>query len=308
MTYNRSLFGDKVKELRKKQKLTQERVAELIEVHVDTIKRLESRSKLPSVNILERLSPVLKHDILDLLSKCRLDDFPQYEDIQNRLETKFSSNDFLTLDVELGELEALLPTVKNIFFAEQIEQLALLTKGVLLYKKEKKSDLALNTFVNALKVTARDFSLSKYKDFYYNSMEIRILMNIGFVYHQQDNLDEYIDIMEFCIDKVDENSAMYPKLCHNLAGTYHRTKNYEKALEYSNLGIDSCYNIKYYNLLYFLYFGKGTAEYRLGDKNHMQSFRKAIDLCEIFQEYQLRDSMIKDCYEYFGIDLSRKHR
>ena len=63
-------FGDNLRELRKKYKLTQEQLAQLSEVDYKYIQRLEGKApSSPSLNIIEKLAKALK------ISPARLLDF-----------------------------------------------------------------------------------------------------------------------------------------------------------------------------------------------------------------------------------------
>ncbi len=63
-------FGDNMRELRKKYKLTQEQLAQLSEVDYKYIQRLEGKEpSSPSLNIIEKLAKALK------ISPAKLLDF-----------------------------------------------------------------------------------------------------------------------------------------------------------------------------------------------------------------------------------------
>ncbi len=63
-------FGDNLRELRKKFKLTQEQLAQLSEVDYKYIQRLEGKApSSPSLNIIEKLAKALK------ISPAKLLDF-----------------------------------------------------------------------------------------------------------------------------------------------------------------------------------------------------------------------------------------
>lgn len=149
----------------------------------------------------------------------------------------------------------------------------LLTKAVIINHKENNPTKSLKTLIEALCITPPNFSLSNYQSFVYNSTEIRILMNIALLLRKLKSRKEAIEMLEFCIDLVDSDDEIYPKLCHNLSGVYVLIKHYGMALKYSNLGIDYCLNKRKYTGLNILYYGKGIAEYNLGYDEYMESFK-----------------------------------
>ena len=60
-----NFFGKRIKELRKKQKLTQERLAEILDVDSKTISRLEKGYYFTTYENLEKLSKALGVEIKD---------------------------------------------------------------------------------------------------------------------------------------------------------------------------------------------------------------------------------------------------
>jgi len=60
------LFGKKIKELRKKQTLTQAQLAELVNVDDKHISCIESGKNFPSPDLLERIACSLKVEVKDL--------------------------------------------------------------------------------------------------------------------------------------------------------------------------------------------------------------------------------------------------
>lgn len=303
--YNLSLFGKKVKEIRSKLRLKQDELSELSGVNVEAIRRLEQGKVVPKLETIENLSPVLKVDLHEILLKYRIDDYIKLDNIIKNLEAKFDRDEFYTLKPELLELESLLPAIKNYYYRNQTKQLILLIQGIILYKQENKFEQAFKVLVQAIKTTTPDFTFYQYSSFTYSTLEIRILMNLGFVLNRLERQEEYLEIIRFCISEIDESNLIYPKLCHNLAGAYRRMEKFDRALFYSKLGIDSCYRNRNLNGIYFLFYGKAVSEFNLGDRSYANSFKKAVSLCELFREYNIKESMIKRCKDNYGLDLSK---
>ncbi|WP_350343414.1 helix-turn-helix transcriptional regulator [Proteinivorax tanatarense] len=303
MPYELLLFGEKVRELREQQKLTQCEVSDLSGVNVETVKRLEQGKVTPKLDTLESLSPILKYDLSKLLAEFRVKDFSKYSQTKQKVELMFDRNDLDGLELEMENLQRLLDDVKNDFFKKEIIQLLLLAKGVLLYKKDKKYNKGLKALCDAMKVFTPSFVLKDYKLCHYSQLEIRILMNIGLVLHKLKRQQKYENLMKFCFEKVDETNSMYPQICHNSAGVYRRKKDYTKALHYSQLGIDYCIETKNLQGISFLYFGKGVAQYYLGIEDYKEAFEKAVFFCKFFGERNLEKSMTENCYKYFGVKL-----
>ncbi len=64
MTDNKKLLGKRIQELRKRANLTQENLAELIELETGSLSAIESGRHYPSLATIEKISNVLKCDII----------------------------------------------------------------------------------------------------------------------------------------------------------------------------------------------------------------------------------------------------
>lgn len=60
-------LGNRIKSLRKAQNLTQQKLADRVEVSRIYVQALESNRRLPSMKLLKRLAPALEVDVTDLL-------------------------------------------------------------------------------------------------------------------------------------------------------------------------------------------------------------------------------------------------
>ena len=94
--YNLKTLGLKIKEIRKKQKISQEKLAEKANVHLKTIIRLENAKCSPSIDTVIKIANVLEIKITDLFET---NDFKTrneiIEDIQNCIK-EMSDNDLRT--------------------------------------------------------------------------------------------------------------------------------------------------------------------------------------------------------------------
>ncbi|NLW41289.1 MAG: helix-turn-helix transcriptional regulator [Tissierellia bacterium] len=306
MYYNLEGFGKKVTSIRKIHNLTREQLSKLSFVSIETIRKIETGKYIPSHKILDDLSAVLKIDLNEILLKYRLEDFQTFDDLKNRMEVKFDRNEYDTLEKEYEDFDDLLSYTKNQYFQKIIRQLMLLTKAVIINHKENNPTKSLETLIEAICITTPNFSLSNYQSYVYNSTEIRILMNIALLLRKLKSKEEAIEILEFCINMIDSDDEIYPKLCHNLSGIYVLIKQYSKALKYSNLGIDCCLYKRKYPGLNILYYGKGIAEYNLGYDKYMESLNKAISFCDVLGQEKLKKVIIYKCKKFYDIKLELK--
>lgn len=301
--YDLKHFGSEIRSIRNSLDLTQNDVSKLSGVHVDTLRKIEKGKVVPQQETLDLLSSVLKTDLNKLLLNYRFHDYYAFEELKNRIESKIDRDKFETLSVELEDLKTLLNSTSHPYFISAINQLVLLIESIILNKKYDKPNESLDKLVDAIKITTPKFSLDKYTSYVYNSMELRILMNIALLMNKLESTGKSLEIMEFCMKSVEPNDNIYPKICYNLSYTYHRLAMNEKALEYSILGIDYCNKHRDYNGLNLLYFRKGIAEYLLGYDSYKDSLKKAISFSEILNQYDLRDLLILNCKKFYNIDI-----
>lgn len=69
------------------------------------------------------------------------------------------------------------------------------------------------------------------------------------------------------------------------------------------MGIKSCQENRNLNGLNLLYYGKGIAEYRLGEEEYIESLKTSIYLCRSLGQDKLENTIINNCKEFLGIDL-----
>lgn len=301
--YNLELFGSEMKKIRLKLNLKRSEIARNATVADKTIKRYESGKVMPNFDILEDLSPFYKTELVALLIQCRFDDYSAFYEIKKRIEVKLYSKKEDDLKKELKDLNILSSSTKNKYCIDLINQLVVFLEAIELYSNEE-NDLAHDKFIESIKVTSPNFNFDKYSSYIFSSMEVRILMNIALIFYKANNDIKCIEIMEFCISSIELNDEICPTLCNNLAGVYVKNKNYQKTLEYSNIGIQSCIESQNSNCLSTLYYVKGYAECRLNMKEYMQSLNTSIYLCKAFKQDKLRSIIMEKCKKYLDVDLS----
>ena len=92
----KTLFGRKIKEFRKRKKLTQAQLAELVQVDDKHISCIESGKNFPSPELIERFANALEIEPKDLFEFYYLQDIPDLKaDIISMLDKIDSSELFL---------------------------------------------------------------------------------------------------------------------------------------------------------------------------------------------------------------------
>lgn len=307
MYYNLEKFGNKLKELRGAQKLSQKELAKSALVDAVTIRRIEKGLTLPKVETLDVLSGILKYDLNMLLLECRLDDYIVFHEIQNRIEFKMDNLSHESLYEEIENLKQLLHDTENPYYTNLIQQLILFVDAITFMEErtlqKNVDEQALQKFIDTIRLTTPKFELENYREAMYSFFEVRILMNIGFYFQRMGENDKYFEILSFCMDCVSEEDKIYPKICHNLAGAYRRKKDFAKALEITNLGIAASQKSADYGGLGILYYGKGCCEYCLDMEEYKDTLQTSITLCKAFGQNKLAEQIKSYCKKSFDLDF-----
>lgn len=101
---NKKKLGLRIKELRKRKGLTQEQVAELIEMEQNTISVIESGRNFPTLVTLEKIAKILDVELSDFFNYDYLDDI---ETVKNYTQKKFNN-------MNESQIRQLFNYVKNI--------------------------------------------------------------------------------------------------------------------------------------------------------------------------------------------------
>ena len=88
------LFGNRIKEIRKKEKLTQEKLAEMVGLDVQTISRIETGYYFTSFENLEKIATALNVDIKDLFDFQHLEN---REILRSKLQQKIDTLNTINL-------------------------------------------------------------------------------------------------------------------------------------------------------------------------------------------------------------------
>ncbi len=268
--YNIKLFGKYIKSLREGLNLTRKDLSEMSGVHIDTLRNIEISDKsLPRNITLEKLSFYLKEDLNEILLKYRLDDFSLYNNIKNQIESKLENNLF-DIDKEIKELEEIMVNNENEYFNLLINQLIYFLIGIREFRN-KNYQRAYEKFLESIKMTSINFNIYNYKEFHFSKLELRLLMNIALTLNRLHNKKIYLSLMEFCVEQEDLDIILFMKISNNLSVAYSRNKDYNKAYNIINKGIQKAINHKTIDFIHCLYYQKGLVEHKLNNKDYIKS-------------------------------------
>ena len=100
----KTMFGKRVRELRKTMKLTQEQMAEMIEMDTQNLSKMENGSHFPQTKNLEKIAKVLNVEVKDLF------EFNHYKSKENLID---EINEYLSQN-SIEEVELIYKFIKNL--------------------------------------------------------------------------------------------------------------------------------------------------------------------------------------------------
>lgn len=305
MYYDLEAFGKNICQLRKVLGYTQKDVATFSTLTIETLRKIENGKVLPTHITLELLSPILKEDLNQLLLNYRLSNQKELYEIKSRIEYKIENGIYVDLKKDLNDLNEILynPNLSNYTY-KLIQQLSLLVESIIIKTINSNYEASLIRLIDAMKVITPLFNLSRYTEFVYSNIEIRILMNIALLQNQFESIEKCQEMLLFCLDLLNpEEIDLKIRILYNLSYTFHRKDLHEKALYYANEGIKSCIENNTLSCLALLYSRKGIAEYFLKDDIYIASLKNAINIYDMTNQDNLKYMLMRFCKKH-NIDIS----
>lgn len=308
-SYNLKPFGLQLKKLRDTNGYSQTDVQSLCGINPDTLRRLENGYTIPKYETLELLSQVYKVDLLNILRRYRSNEglYTYYE----RLDLLISRYNIEVLkDLEKDFKIYMDSSGKDLVNQSLYHQFKLLLLGIRQYNQEdnKEKVKSLNTFIEALKYSIKDFHVDLYQQFKYNVFEIRILLLValGLSLHEQYELsNSYLNFILLDIAQISpvdmQISMLVIKVYVQLSYNSHYLSDDLKTLEYANKGIQYSVDNNIMYALFLLYYRKGIAEFMLKNDNYMDSLHKSIQLLEIQNNHDLAQLYKDITYKMYGL-------
>lgn len=308
MYYNLKEFGNALRRIRSTQHITQQDINNKVSINLETLRKIENGLVLPKQETLDLLSTALNIDIAKLFLTYRMDNYSILETLKKDLDFHLDDEDYSALQDDLIKLNDLTTYNMNPFFKNRVSQLIFMIQGVLIEVYTKDYTLEISHYVQGLSYTIESFDLNHYQNYYYNELELRLLMNIALSKYNMGLVQECIDILTFCINFFQEYnmtsaSNLLSKLHYNMAYTFHRIGDHPKALKHANLGIQHTIANRSIVFLAHLYYRKGIAEFHLNDDQYLDTLKYAKNLFLTSNHKQLCLKVIDSCKTYYGIIL-----
>lgn len=315
MYYNLNLFGQELRRFRKRMNKTQKDISDATGINENTLRRIENGRVLPKQETLDLLSTVYKQDVTHLFLACRMDLFEEYNHLMEEVERAFEASSPDALNECLEHLNQVLETDMCQHYKDSLEQMTYLLKGsVIALETQQKSRAkegylqAKEAFLSGLRLSIPDFSDDNFSEFFYNKLELQLLMNLAVSETLLHNTEKSLQLLDFCATVVQHDreiakTILSTKIFLNASYMNHLSEKYDQALTYANLGIENNIANRSQYAMGHLYVRKGFSELALDLPEHVQSLKKAIFYHDILGQPELKDLVISILKEKHGIDL-----
>lgn len=231
MNRNNYKFGKLLRDIRQKNKLTQEELAYLSFINIRTLSNIENGKVDIDLNKLEILSEILNIDLVEEYLYLLLDDSYQI----NKLIKNLNSKDRYAGSSQAYEVDILREIENNSqrkIIKNKARKLKLLFQSIEI-KEDKNKKKAL--IIEALNV-GRTFDFIDLSSNAYNIIDYRLLINYAICLSNKDDRLAYLKFVEN--SKIDNNS-LNSILYHNISNTYYTLDKSYLALYYINKSISA---------------------------------------------------------------------
>ena len=230
MNLNNYKFGKLLKDIRKNNNISQEKLAELSFINVKTISNMENGKVNIDLDKLEILTEILNVDLVEKYLYLLLDDSQQIDKLIDRLNSKdryAGSNQTDEIKI-LTEIEN---TSNRKIIRDKAKKLKLLFQSIELENKNEKKSL----IVEALNI-GNSFDFTNLHLNTYDIIDYRLLMNYAICLK---NKNERLALLKFIENSKIDNDNLKSILYHNIASTYYTTDKSYLALFYINKAISA---------------------------------------------------------------------
>jgi transcriptional regulator with XRE-family HTH domain len=310
-TYNLSIFGKKLKAIRKTMGFTQHDVSQLCGINRDTLRRIEQGDSIPRYDTLELLSSVYKVDLLDQLKLYRSSN--KLYSYYHRLDKLITNADIDTLNTLADDYVIFIKDEQEALFDPNLyTQFQWMLKGISAYYSEDgvKKLQSLDLFLNSIRLSIPTFDVYEFQTFKYNIFEMRILLLIALsiahngLYHQSNLILKFLlnAMLKDSLNSLDD-VLLTIKIYANLSYNAFNLDDYKNSLNYSNQGIAYCNKHTNYFSLHLLFFRKGIALFRLNKEGYLDPLHKSIQLLEIQENYELARNYKQVLLDRYNIEV-----
>ncbi|WP_421381883.1 helix-turn-helix domain-containing protein [Bacillus salacetis] len=273
-----SAVGKKIRELRRNIGLSQEELSEGICTQAQ-ISKIEKGDVYPYASTLYLISQKLGVDVnyfFDIGMTPRLDYVQEVKRQLFQARRNFNYDEMRQVVETEGQNPLFTQNNKNL-------QLLLWHKGIYQYELEKDMDTALETLFSAIQLT-------HLSNKYWSEREIEIMLTIGAIHFQEDQLDEALEVYQNIQKYIRTipyitDYTIKSRLDYNIARTLTRLHKYEESNDYCVAGINWCIQKDNLFVLGELHYHLGYNYELLGDyEKGIRYMEKALIVFDLQQD------------------------
>lgn len=291
-------FGTYLKNIRKNLKYTQNEVYDIVGINSKTLRKIENGEVIPKYKTIELLSSIYREDLMISFNLFRKSTilFDIYKQIDNEILNHNEKN-ISRLKREIEKLNKN-PSILNLVNVNELKQLNIFTMAIIKFYDEDHKE-CIKLLNKALLYTHKNFSMNNPFDSKLNTFENRLILLIALCSSKLNSHEYSIDLMIQLLkillknkDNDEHNRMLIIKIYLNISYDYFNMSKHQKTIKYASDGIKFCRDNFSMYCLYFLYFRRGIAKYKIGNngyRNDLKSCFQCLSLLgrnDLISEYK----------------------
>lgn len=286
-TYDMSSLGTYLKNIRNGMNFTQSEVADLANINIETLRRIENGKVTPKYETIEILSIVYREDLMSVFSMYRSSKtlFELYEKIDKAI-INHNEDDLIDLEKNINRLEEN-PLDMKLVNVNELKQLRYFVEGIRGYY-DQDYNVGIERLLKAIKISHPKFQIENPSGLKMNMFETRIVLIMSLCLTQQGEYRVAIDIMTKLLKLIQANERLdmagiqlVIKLYFNISYNYYNINEHMKTIKYTDLAIKFCRKHHSMYGLYTLYYRRAIAKFRIGNKGYKNDLKYCYQLLGI---------------------------
>ncbi len=308
VSFDMSALSTYLKKIRICMNYTQVEVANLANLNIETLRRIETGKVIPKYETIEALSKVYREDLMSAFSFFRTSQtlFKLYQEI-DRCIIDSDDQGIEKLEKSLDEL-IMNPEEINVVNSDELEQLKFFLVAIKDYYSER-YDSSLEKLLDAIQISHPKFTLDNPKDFKTNMFESRMMLVVSLCLTQKSEHRKAIEIMISILkilkscDRFDNHRVqLITKIYVNISYNYFNLRDYYKSINYAQQGIKFCRSHSSMYGLHYLYYRRAISKYRIGNRGYVNDLNSCYQILAIMGRNDLANKYKTITKDKYGIE------
>lgn len=303
-SYNLVKFGSMIKNLRERERFTQQEIRNITGIHTDTLRRIENGLTIPKYSTLEILSIMYKVDLISLLNNFKVRH--TIYDLYLQMDQIIISND-ASLKEDINNLLTEIDNIDNkseewnLVDETQLRQMKLFIQSIKNYKFKLESNKSIvTTLIECIGYSIDKFDLSHFQQHKYNHLELRILMIISLCKVGNKHYSTSNEILVFIKKTLSsreylstEDIKILLKTITNIAYNCYLLERHDETISHCNQGIAIAREHQTMYSLHLIYARRAIAKIRLSDNTYNQDIETCLTLLRVQGHSELEKTYIE---------------